>query len=162
MAYQKLQPSVAAVVIPSDTIQLPVPNSSNISGTNTGPAAANKLKDSTATFTSIADLKTGDIVVNETAGTIATVTTVDSATEITISTNLFAGVGDTYRIYTNPQFNRSEGCILYIGSDGDVKVETSGGSVVTYVGLKGGTFLPIQVYKVFSTGTTSTNLIANW
>ena len=47
MAYQKLQPSVAAVVIPSDTIQLPVPNSSNISGTNTGPAAANKLKDST-------------------------------------------------------------------------------------------------------------------
>lgn len=162
MAYQKLQPSVAAVVITSDTIQLPVPNSSNLSGSNTGPAAVNKLKDSTATFESVSELRKGDIVVNETDLTKALVVSVDSDTEITLSADIFTGTGKAYKIYLTPNFNRSEGCILYIGSDGNVKVETSGGNVVTYVGLKGGTFLPIQVYKVFATGTTSTDLIANW
>lgn len=159
MAYQKLQPGLAAEVIPSDTIPIPVPSSSTITGTASA-TVADKLQVATDLF-NVAQLKAGAIVVNETTNTIAKVTKVDSNTLLSLSANIMSA-GNLFTLYLNPEFNRSEGCILYIASDGNVKVETVGGSVVTYVGLKGGTFLPIQVYKVFATGTTSTDLIANW
>ena len=87
MAYQKLQVGVAADVIPSDTIQIPVPNSSNISGTNTSTVAS-KLVDSAGPF-DVADLKKGAIVVNTSDSTIALVTEVDSATTLSLSADIF-------------------------------------------------------------------------
>lgn len=56
----------------------------------------------------------------------------------------------------------NNGCVLYIGVTGDLKVTTVGGNDVTFVNVQGGTFFPIQVIKVFSTGTTATNIIAIW
>jgi len=160
MAYQKLQVGLASVVIKSDTIPIPVESSSQISGTASA-TTANKLEDSTAPFTS-AELKTGAIVVNNTDSTIAEVTNVDSSSVLSLSADIMA-IGESYTIYLTPQLNKSQGCILYIPTDGDIKVETVSGSEVTYAGVKGGTFLPVQVYKVFSTGTTVTgDIIANW
>jgi hypothetical protein len=49
---------------------------------------------------------------------------------------------------------------LYIGADGNVKVDMAVDGTVTFVGLKGGTVLPIQVVRVYATGTTSTNIVA--
>jgi hypothetical protein len=48
---------------------------------------------------------------------------------------------------------------LYVGGAGDVKVTMQGGEEVTFVGVLAGTLLPIKVRKVFSTGTSATDLI---
>jgi len=54
------------------------------------------------------------------------------------------------------------GCVLYIGGAGNVRVTTYGGNVVTFNGVFAGTFIPVNVVKVWSTGTTATNIIALW
>jgi hypothetical protein len=56
----------------------------------------------------------------------------------------------------------NNGCVLYIGGAGNLKVETVGGDEVTFVGINTGTFLPVQVVKVFATGTSATNILALW
>jgi hypothetical protein len=49
---------------------------------------------------------------------------------------------------------------LYIGGDGNVKVDMALGNTVTFAGLLAGTILPVQVTRVYSTDTTATNIIA--
>ena len=56
----------------------------------------------------------------------------------------------------------NNGCVLYVGVTGDVRVLTAGGDDVTLVGVSAGQFIPVQVVKVFATGTTSTNILALW
>lgn len=53
-------------------------------------------------------------------------------------------------------------CVLYIGGAGNVRVQTAGGDDVTFTGLLAGTFLPVQVTRVFATNTTATNILALW
>ena len=49
---------------------------------------------------------------------------------------------------------------LYIGGDGDVSVDTKGGSEsVVFVGVLAGTILPVEVVRVNSTDTTATNIV---
>jgi len=161
MAYQKLQVGLAAVVIKSDTIDIPLESSQQLSGTTTA-TTADKLVNGGETFTSYQNLIVGATVVNTTDGTIATVTGIDSATVLSLSANIMA-TGEEYIIYLSPKANASEGCVLYIPADGNLKVKTVSGSEVTYTGVKGGTFLPVHVVRVFSTGTTVTgDIIANW
>ena len=56
----------------------------------------------------------------------------------------------------------NNGCVLYVGGSGDIKVTTIGGDDVTFVGIPAGTFIPVHVIRVWSTGTTSTDIIALW
>jgi hypothetical protein len=56
----------------------------------------------------------------------------------------------------------NNGCVLYVGGSGDVRVLTAGGDDVTFVGINGGTFVPVQVLRVWATGTTATSIIALW
>jgi hypothetical protein len=56
----------------------------------------------------------------------------------------------------------NNGCVLYVGGAGNLKVRTVGGDEVTFVGVNTGTFLPVQVVRVFSTGTSATNILALW
>ena len=56
----------------------------------------------------------------------------------------------------------NNGCVLYVGGAGNLKVETVGGDEVTFVGINTGTFLPVQVVKIFATGTSATNILALW
>ena len=56
----------------------------------------------------------------------------------------------------------NNGCVLYVGGAGDVKVKTVGGDEVTFTGIQAGTFMPVQVLQVFSTGTTATAIVALW
>jgi hypothetical protein len=56
----------------------------------------------------------------------------------------------------------NNGCVLYVGVTGNVRVLTAGGDDVTLVGVSAGQFIPVQVVKVFATGTTSTNILALW
>ena len=52
MAYQKLQVGLAAPVITSDTIDIPLPSSENISGETTSTTAS-KLNDTNVDFNAI-------------------------------------------------------------------------------------------------------------
>jgi hypothetical protein len=52
-------------------------------------------------------------------------------------------------------------CVLYVGGAGDLTVLTAGGNTVTLVGVAAGTFIPIQVVRVF-TSTTATSILALW
>lgn len=49
---------------------------------------------------------------------------------------------------------------IYIGGGGDLAVKCSKDSAaVTFVGVLGGTFLPLSVVRVMSTNTTATNIV---
>jgi hypothetical protein len=53
-------------------------------------------------------------------------------------------------------------CVLYIGGSGNIRVLTAGGDDVVFTGVLAGTFLPVQVTRVFATNTTATNIVALW
>lgn len=48
---------------------------------------------------------------------------------------------------------------IYVGTSGNIRVQTAEGQDVTFINVPVGVF-PLQVEKVFSTSTTATNLIA--
>ena len=54
-----------------------------------------------------------------------------------------------------------EPCVLYVGVAGDVKVKTAGNNEVTFKNVPVG-FLPVQVKRVFATGTAASEIIALW
>ena len=56
----------------------------------------------------------------------------------------------------------NNGCVLYIGGAGNIKVTTAGGDTVTFTGVLAGSFFPVQVLRLWSTGTTATSVIALW
>ncbi len=155
MAYQKLQTYQAIQVIKDDNIVIPAPNEV-ASGTTTG-AATLKLIDSSAKFLTTASA--GDVIYSGSGSVrdaIATVTSVDSDTEVSVSVAVASG--KSYNIYSK---NLNEGCILYVGGDGNVVVETVAGNEVTFTGVVAGTFMPVQVLKV-KANTTATDIIAMW
>lgn len=49
---------------------------------------------------------------------------------------------------------------LYIGAAGNVNVDLQDGGTVVFVGLMGGTILPVRVRRVRSTSTTATSIVA--
>lgn len=55
-----------------------------------------------------------------------------------------------------------EAFVLYIGTGGDIRVLTATGNDVVFKNVLGGTFLPVQVVRVFATSTTATDILALW
>jgi|TARA_R110000796_G_scaffold42449_9_gene104944 hypothetical protein len=153
MAYQKLQVGLGVNVIPSDTINIP-----NVSGpTQSGSAtstSANNLVDTAATFT---NNLVGYIVYNTTDNTVATVTSVTDANTLVLSADIMANA-ESYTLYADD----NAGCVLYVGGAGDLRVLTSSGSDITFTGVLAGSFIPVQVKRVFSTSNTATSILALW
>ena len=56
----------------------------------------------------------------------------------------------------------NNGCVLYVGGAGNVRVTTAGGDDVIFNGVLAGSFVPVQVIKVWATSTTATNILALW
>ena len=48
---------------------------------------------------------------------------------------------------------------LYVGVGGDVRVTTTQGNDVTFVGVSGGAVLPVSVKRVWATSTTATSIV---
>ncbi len=157
MAIQTLQASRAISVIPDDNIVIPMPYVV-ASGTMGAPILPGFINDATATF--ITDnVKVGDVVYNTTTNAaIATVTSVNSETQLNLSASLGVAADD-YTIYTAGNNN---GCLIYVGVGGDVAIETPAGDQVTLVGLPTGSFVPVHLVKVRATGTTATTIVALW
>ena len=49
---------------------------------------------------------------------------------------------------------------LYIGTGGAVKITTKGGDTVTLANVPAGTVLPVRAARVWSTGTTASDIVA--
>lgn len=161
MPTQKLQPSRALTVIKSDNASIPSVNLID-SGTNTS-VTTSALVSSSSTF--LADnVQVGDVVYNITDGTAATVISVTSQTEIVLNADIFTATAKSFQIYQqSPQTGLgNQGCVLYIGTGGTLKVTTSGNDTVTFSNVQGGIFFPINVIKVFETGTSALDIIALW
>jgi len=56
----------------------------------------------------------------------------------------------------------NNGCVLYVGGTGTLKVTTIGGDDVTFTGVPAGTFIPVHVVRVWATGTSATSIVALW
>ena len=48
---------------------------------------------------------------------------------------------------------------LYIGGNGDIKVDMLDGTTTTFVGIKAGVVYPFEITRVYATGTTATNIV---
>ena len=157
MAYQKLQVSRALQVIKSDNASIPYPSVVE-TGTNS-TIVVGALEDLSATFVTN-NVQVGDVVYNTTTGTAATVTRILDNTRLFLNADIFLAAGDAYIIYT--QNIKAEGCVIYVGTGGNLHVLTHGGDDVVFSNVLGGTFIPVQVLKVFSTGTSAANIVALW
>lgn len=51
---------------------------------------------------------------------------------------------------------------LWVGGAGNVKVLTVGGATVTYTSVPAGTYLNVRAAQVFNTGTSATNIVAEY
>lgn len=56
----------------------------------------------------------------------------------------------------------NNGCVLYVGVGGDLRVMTVGGDEVVFFNVPTGSFIPVQVLRVFSTDTTAQRIVALW
>lgn len=156
MAYQKLQVERALTVIPDDTIDIPNVAGPTVDSTMSSiPPTASVIVDDTQDFTTIVGLVGSTVIV----GTgIARVATVDSATSITLDDAIAGAAAVPYTIYLED----TEGCVLYVGNTGNVRVLTAGNDDVTFVGIPAGAFVPVQVKRVFATDTDATDIVALW
>lgn len=68
--------------------------------------------------------------------------------------------GDAAAVTPNDSTNLSQPSVIYVGGPGNVKVRTAQGTDVTFTGVLGGTVIPVQVIRVWSTGTTATTMTA--
>ena len=55
--------------------------------------------------------------------------------------------------------NLTSPSVVYVGGAGNVKVTSALGDVVTFYGMQPGGCVPVQVIRVWNTGTTATNLV---
>ena len=159
----KLQVGRSLAVIPSPNTNIPMPNVIVTSTATT--TTANKLVDSTKNFSSLGtnplNVQVGNIVYNTTTSTAATVTNVDSATQLSLNANIMTAT-NAYTLYSGTNTAGSiEPCVLYVGGGGEITVTTAGGDVVNFVGIATGTFLPVQAIKVHPI-SSATNIVALW
>lgn len=54
----------------------------------------------------------------------------------------------------------NNGACLYIGTGGNLTVTMLGGQLVTFVNVPDGTFMPIQVRRVWATNTDAADILA--
>lgn len=170
MSIQRLQFERAIAISTANyNIEIPFPGNRMLVGIGTAQAA-NKLICVGANFIT-RGVKAGDIVFNTATNpiTVATVTTVDSESQLSLSSNLFPII-NSFTIY---QSASNAGLlsirpVVFIGGNtagvSDVCIETEGGESVLFNNVPVGSILPIRAKRVLSsfsgTSTSATNLVA--
>jgi len=159
------QPSSGITVINSDTINIPKPGIITSGTKAAGPATT--LTDAGQDFLNTAtnpngyNITGGDVVVSA-AGVICEIESVDSATQLTLKApGIAAGTYDIYKGNYTIQ-GQSEGFTLFVGTGGPgttLKVKTVEGQDVVLNNVPDSSFIPVQVQRVFATGTTCSNII---
>jgi hypothetical protein len=54
----------------------------------------------------------------------------------------------------------NNGACLFVGTGGDIQVTMIGGQTVIFANIPDGTFLPIQVRRVWASNTNATDILA--
>lgn len=140
-----------------DSIDIPFPNIVK-QGTSSSTSPF-KLIDSSANFSGI---QVGDTILDPSGSGYAVVTSVDSNTVLSISSDIFSGAGQTYEIYQG----QNGGCYIWVPygldytSGYSIEVVTIGGDLVRFFNPPAG-LLPVQVRRV-TTSTDIFKLIALW
>ena len=154
------QASFAINVIPSDTVNIPQPYL-KASGANTA-FLGTTLIDGSANFegvgTTIPAVQQGDVVYNNTTGNSATVVSVDSNIQLGLSATIFTATPENYTVFQgNPNGNSF---LLYVGTGGDISIQTSAAQPVILKNVGDASFIPINVGRVNSSLTTASDIIA--
>jgi len=149
------QASYAIDVIPSDTINIPQPY--DIASGNNTAVSVDELEDGGADFIA-AGVSQGDAVYNLTDGTVAEVTSRISATALKLSANIFAATPKAYAIYQGN--SKPNSFLLYVGTGGDVNIQTSATAPVLLKNVADASFIPINVGRVNASSTTASDIIA--
>jgi hypothetical protein len=159
MAYQKINGNTACNIIPRTDGLILNPSAAAFSGACTS-VSAGELVDSNATFqTSYTSFQEGDYVVNLTTGESALIISIDSETTLTLDSDIFTTVGDRYNVISASLSTAA--CVLYIGTGGDVSVRTASGDNVVFSNIISGSFLPVNVTRVFD-DSTAADFVAIW
>lgn len=154
--YQKLQVGTALNIVKSDNANIPTP--AVVTTGTSGSVSVNQLEDVIGQFVTL-NVQTGDVVYNNTTGLVATVTRVLDEENLLLNADIFLASSDSFTIYAQ---NTKEACVLYIGTGGNLRVLTASEQDVTFANVLGGTFLPVQVLKVFRTNTSASDFVALW
>ena len=149
------QASYAIDVIPSDTINIPQPYIV-VASINTA-VSPDDLIDSTKDFVELG-VSQGDVVYNIADGTIATVMSRISSTSLKLSADIFTATPKAYQIYQGN--SKPNSFLLYVGTAGDVSIETSSAKPVVLKNVGNASFIPISVSRVNAAGTTASDIIA--
>lgn len=67
--------------------------------------------------------------------------------------------GDAEAVTPSNTVNLVTPAVIYVGTGGNVKVTTAQGSDVTFANVPSGSVIPVQVLRVWATGTTASNLV---
>ena len=67
--------------------------------------------------------------------------------------------GDAAVVTPSDTNNFPAASVIWVGTAGNVKVTTAQGSDVVFTAVAGSTVLPVQVIRVWATGTAATNII---
>jgi hypothetical protein len=159
MKFLKTHYGRAINVIPSDTVNIPNPAGLGMTGTTTDEVT-NQLRDGNGNFTTNL---LGSIVVNTTDNTIANVIGFINSEILLLDADIFA-TGEGYAIYNS---DNNQGCAIYIPAQtpAQLKVLTVGGDIIFFKSCgdaNASSILPVNVLRVFDTGTEITNLVALW
>ncbi len=154
--------TTAINVVPSDTVNLEFGFSIGTTVTFSSLPAGSSLSGQTylisATPTNnkfnITTLAGGAVSVSNSAITANTTKVSSGGLQATISA-LSSGLF-TYINANDGGFTRG----LYVGGTGALKVRMKDGQDITFAKILAGSFLPIVVSRVYSTGTTGTEIIA--
>jgi hypothetical protein len=160
MKFLKTHYGRAINVIPSDTVNIPNPAGLGLEGV-TDNADTNKLIVLDEIFTTNL---LGAIVVNTSTTGIANVIGFESKKILLLDADIFASGGENFAIYNS---DNNQGCAIYIpqAAPNQLTVLTVGGDVITFQlcgNDRGYSILPVNVLRVFDTGTELTDLIALW
>jgi hypothetical protein len=67
--------------------------------------------------------------------------------------------GDAAAVTPSDTQDLPEPSIIYVGNVGAVKVTTAQGTEVTFIGVPSGSVIPVQVRRVWSAGTTASDIV---
>ena len=168
------QPTQAVIVVPNDDINIPEPGVYK-SGTNTGAGVNLVVNPGTGNFitgevnpggTGYSNkVAGGDVVYEPSTGTIAQVESVDSNTQLTLSAPGLGGAAafDIYRGNGGKVNNKQgqEGFSLFVGTAGDLRVIPAGSQeAVDLKNVGNNSYVPLQVIRVFDSGTSAADILA--
>jgi len=68
--------------------------------------------------------------------------------------------GDAAEVAPSDSADLAQVSVIFVGVGGNVKVTTAQGTAVTFTGVNAGAVLPVQVRRVWATGTTAASMTA--